>query len=357
MIKNLSEAFVLPNYPKNSKMWNEWLDLNQTVLNAAEINVSSYWQTTPNYILTYSSIYDIYITHDPDTISPYFNTQSSSILKNYKQIPKLFLIKGQRTQAHSSMPKDIAHYMFVASALNKHISFNNPDDHESIREFIVSNKSKLDKIRSIFSKEPQEIGSGADGIAYDIGNGFILKLFFSTNAYNHAVNAINRLHSNPTLGKTEAMIYDAGLIGDFRKKPVYYYIIEKMETIRNSEINYNVDNLITSLLDLIKNDINHWNTISGKMPKLNDNTFKKIILTFVEKYKQRLSYICKEDISTINKEKINVLQYNWLDLFIEEVILKILTRRADLHTGNIGITSSGYLRFFDPVKDDLAPFE
>ena len=43
------------------------------------------------------------------------------------------------------------------------------------------------------------------------------------------------------------------------------------------------------------------------------------------------------------------LKDNWLENLIEEIIHKINTGRTDLHTGNIGVTNYGQLRFFDPV--------
>jgi hypothetical protein len=42
------------------------------------------------------------------------------------------------------------------------------------------------------------------------------------------------------------------------------------------------------------------------------------------------------------------LKDNWLRLYIEEIIVKYLTSRTDLHLGNLGITNSGELRYFDP---------
>jgi len=41
------------------------------------------------------------------------------------------------------------------------------------------------------------------------------------------------------------------------------------------------------------------------------------------------------------------LNNNWLNRFVEEILVKLLTGRNDLHIGNLGITNNGYFRFFD----------
>jgi len=49
------------------------------------------------------------------------------------------------------------------------------------------------------------------------------------------------------------------------------------------------------------------------------------------------------------KKAIPELKDNWLELYIEEVIMKYLTGRTDLHMGNIGVTGYGELRYYDPA--------
>lgn len=41
------------------------------------------------------------------------------------------------------------------------------------------------------------------------------------------------------------------------------------------------------------------------------------------------------------------LRKNWLRTLIEEIAVKYLTQRGDLHLGNIGITNYGDFRYFD----------
>ena len=62
-----------------------------------------------------------------------------------------------------------------------------------------------------------------------------------------------------------------------------------------------------------------------------------------------------EDFFPQEKEKLNAagksfkINPNWLLKLIEEMLWKYATGRDDLHGGNIGITSFGDFRFFDPA--------
>lgn len=51
----------------------------------------------------------------------------------------------------------------------------------------------------------------------------------------------------------------------------------------------------------------------------------------------------------VNINNNTLLRGNWLVKFIEEIILKYLTGRGDLHLGNLGVTNQGNFRYFDPA--------
>lgn len=354
MIRSLSESFSLPNYTKNNEMWDEWLSLNQVVLNSTNINASNYWNKSPNYIHTNIDSDDLFLVQDPDVITPHFNIKAISLLKHHKQIPDFYIIRGQRTQAPSLTHKDIGHYMWIANILSRYTSFNNdPDTHTLIKQFILDNKDKLDKIRSTFGNEPKELGFGMDGVAYDIGNGMVLKLFFSENAYNHAVDSINRLHTNPSMGKTEAMLYDAGKLGQFINKTLYYYIIEKVSVISETKIGTAVEEIVDFTMRYVKDNIQYWKELLSRINTIDSSEFSNIIYKRVQECiaLYNMNRFNKIVVDKINKDKTFDLQEDWLPNLVEEVIMKVITNRGDLHRGNIGVTQSGYFRIFDPVKD------
>ena len=52
------------------------------------------------------------------------------------------------------------------------------------------------------------------------------------------------------------------------------------------------------------------------------------------------------------EDKIPTLRRSWLVSYIEEVMTKFITGRGDLHMGNLGVTSYGDLRYYDPTHED-----
>ena len=54
------------------------------------------------------------------------------------------------------------------------------------------------------------------------------------------------------------------------------------------------------------------------------------------------------NIKSINESLKDSLNSDWLQFLIEEITLKYLTGRGDLHSGNLGLTNYGVFRYFDP---------
>ena len=54
------------------------------------------------------------------------------------------------------------------------------------------------------------------------------------------------------------------------------------------------------------------------------------------------------DLKSDVEKGISNLNKTWLQSFVEEILMKYLTGRTDLHLGNLGVTSYGELRYFDP---------
>lgn len=76
---------------------------------------------------------------------------------------------------------------------------------------------------------------------------------------------------------------------------------------------------------------------------------REIVLALKDELKQNQEI--KDKIEKASKQFD--LDQNWLEGFLKEIIMKFLTRRTDLHTGNLGITKHRKLRYFDPAHPDL----
>ena len=152
------------------------------------------------------------------------------------------------------------------------------------------------------------------------------------------------MHKNPEIGKTEAMIYDYGELS-YNDKKLYYYVIEKMTTFDTSpELSINSFN---SFVDDIIYRISKF-----------ARTNKEIHNIDLEKEHKELNQYINEFISTVDDQDNKYMeQYTkelnlnkkWFERFVEEVLIKIITKREDLHLGNLGITNAGYLRYFDSI--------
>jgi len=233
----------------------------------------------------------------------------------------------------------------------------------NINDFLLDNKEKIDNATKLGRGNKVILGKGVDGIAIDIGNDKVLKIFFEKYPYLMALESIKRLHNNPELADTEAMIYDADIFGnisvdDRHKITLYYSIIEKMKPLNNG------DRDIQNSFRFIINDLRKY--LTKRFPGENDYNFLKLrdLLKKPKTYKllrKKINENAKQyvlnnpdilskslDITKAFKEDLNG---NWLLKFVEEVMIKHLTGRGDLHIGNIGINSQGYLRYFDPSDE------
>lgn len=67
--------------------------------------------------------------------------------------------------------------------------------------------------------------------------------------------------------------------------------------------------------------------------------------------KEIADHITKEDAETVHivETQYPELNKDWLMLLTEEMIMKFITDRTDLHVGNLGITPNGKFRYFDPA--------
>lgn len=277
--------------------------------------------------------------------------KQSIYLKGEGVIPDLSFISGKRIfPSHYSAPlidyPELTHNAFIIMPLTRFLGLRTP---EEFNNFIETNKNKLEEIKKFFTETPKYLGGGADGIAFAVGANRVLKIFSSEGAYKEAEKAMMRIHKNPDIAKTEAMIYDAGLIGS-KSDGLYYYIMERMNPI--SSLPNNVQDALEKIIIHIHRVCHsyvkehpelRYEYSDPKQHVLLKNTIQSLINNILNS--EMTKYVNQINIINDNLS----LKENWLSLLIEEIIYKNISERTDLHLGNIGVTHYGELRFFDPV--------
>lgn len=285
--------------------------------------------------------------------SPSFKVKNSILLKGLGPIPNLWMYIGSYIffSGLENINKENASNDFIAIAFTHLFSGRVPASTKNIlpyiNEFLINNRSKIDQIRKFFVGTPKELDGATDGFVFSIAPNLILKIFKSEFAYQKAIRAMNELHSNTNIAKTEAMIYDAGYLGNFLNEKIYYLIMEKMTPVTN--LNENHYNLIKKILryvsvhivendeiySLKNEDYINTNSIKNKINKISGQFVNDIKLSKIGDLVKKMELELK-------------MKPSWLFNFIQEIIYKYITNRGDLHMGNLGVTSFGELRFFDP---------
>lgn len=341
--------------------WKRWFDANKTALGDM---ADKYWEYND-----YRSIYsflgnrdEAFISTDSGEPYPDFERKAFASLRASPPIPALWLQVGQKERKTGpSVPPELGHYAWLVHGIDQILGGYSKKE---IIEFLAKNRSKIDRVRRSFeTQDPKYLGGGADGVAFDIGGGKVLKLFRDDISYQKALLAFDRLHKSPSLAKTEAMIYDVGILGKIGSYPddprsgrdVYYYIIEMMKPVRDlfadpwhtpvsrilAQIAKRLDEIKESKFRALKKVIQD--------PEKADQ-IKKVVrdaaIKMADDIKKDPAF--KFDVRE-TKSVIPSLKDNWLELYVEEVIMKYLTGRTDLHMGNLGLTGYGELRYFDPA--------
>ncbi len=248
-----------------------------------------------------------------------------------------------------------SHNWFIADALNKLFSSysTNSQKAASYNLFINENINQINKIRRVMQFNPKFLSNdGTDGVVYVVGDNMILKIFKDKFSFDQAKITIERLHKNPDLAKTEPMIYDADIIGNFKGQNIYYYIMEKMKPVisfgENSKIIKNLSKINRAIGISILNHREKWDYL--KRNDFSSNETKNEISYEAGEIFDSISITYKNIISTIEND-LN-LKSSWLSSLIREMILNYLTGRGDMHLGNLGITNYGELRYFDATHSD-----
>jgi len=336
-------------------IYSEWLDLNNDIFGNLDLDLFEYYYG--DLLLKINEDSFIIISNKQSSQSfkkKDINIISSTKIKSHKNIPELWFLNAhlpadENKEYISNNPYgDIPKYLFEKFEI------------KNIINFIQSNASKLDDLKNLWFKEsPKFLGKGEDGIVFDIGDNKIIKIFSSRYSYDHVIKVMKRLTDNPEMSKTEAIIFDAGIFhmsSSVFKKPLYYYIMEKMKTTIQSIDDDSDKNLFRDLIneitDIIEREID-FDQMSLIRKSFNSPKSKNKILGIVKNLKDLINQIFNSTSTSKEKTKYLTDKYNlsekWLENFIEEMIMKHFSSRTDLQNTNLGITNSGELRFFDPV--------
>lgn len=354
---------LLTNIIPSQENINSWVLKNKSVIDYNPNVFESLWvKNDKNLVSAYFNVslkLKYYLSTD-SKLSDDIDVEKSYYLKSDGAIPDLFLFIGADASKTFKVTKEMAHEKWLLEALSKLFESNIDDIFlKDAQQFIIENKAKINEFRRHFTGNPSVMGTGADGVVLVLNPSLVLKLFRSRFAYNAALQAIERLHKNTPGAKTEAMIYDAGTLGEFWNTNIFYYLIEKM--IPFDKLSLNLPGPIQDKLEetiyylrreISKLDLTKLQTLfqDTKNPDIFDYEFKFYVSKMEILFKNNFEhdYLDIQDFIKMKPDSLP-LKDSWLSSLIEEILMKYLTDRTDLHTGNIGVTGYGELRYFDPA--------
>jgi hypothetical protein len=281
-----------------------------------------------------------------------YDTRSMSLLKGVGAIPTLYLYTMKEHEYKPKdidYPKELGHYSFIMQAFLEMFPWlkteSNTEYKNNILEFVETNKAKIDRLRRQFDYEPTYMSSGSSGSTFAVGQHRILKLFKDHSEYQAAQAAMGRVFKGHGMGKTEAYIDDAGMLGTFYDNIVYYYIQERMVALNAlfaddmdtggymGEILWDIKELFQKnkpILERLRKMVNHPRALDA-VRMIANRMADKVKSTSGQKI---------EHIGNAMNERVGIRK-DWLNVLIEDMITKYITGRTDLHAGNLGISNRG----------------
>lgn len=354
---------LLNNISPSQDNFNSWVIKNKSIIDYNREAFNSYWRKDDNNLISHHLGHDengnelkYYLSLNsklPDNI----DIRKSYYLKSDGVIPNLFLFIGVDLSKRFKVTKEMAHEKWLLEALSTLFESNIDNTFlKDAQQFIIENKAKINEFRKHFAGNPSVVGEGADGVVLVLNPSLILKLFKSHFAYNSSLEAIERLHKNTPGAKTEAMIYDAGTLGEFWDTNVYYYLMEKMTPLDKlslpGPIRDKLHKIIFSLeKKIFRLDLSKLKALfeDKSKPDIFDYELKSYVSSIESSFKNNHDdYLDINDFVKMKPDSLS-LKESWLSSLIEELLMKYLTDRTDLHLGNIGVTGYGELRYFDPA--------
>jgi hypothetical protein len=358
----------------------EWIEINKSILNDFKFSLENwnYYKDNVIEVLTCNNNGNYMISAYPINFEKsgsdmFYKPKKEAVLLGNANIPKLYIYeveyfyKDLNQDFLSMVKKEYYPYFFLVDffAEDNKEDFKNLSNEEKanfVESFIDNNKQILNNILRFSNIAPKVLGAGADGVAFDLGQNKVLKIFSDSFSYNKSIETINNLHNQSSGADTEIMIYDAGKLNYY--KDLYYYIIEKVTVIRSLPLkDFNdINKIIFAIVSSILAEKQAWDSIKDKKIGLDSDIVKEkiddIIFMLKSQYKQKIDSLTKiyNLASETNKPQWagmlkGVKLNDWVSSLVREIVNKFLTGRGDMHTGNIGITSSGYFRFFDAAHE------
>lgn len=321
----------------------------------------------------------IYLVSKSPQINSIITPAQSYLLLETDKIPRMYLSAiraddwyGRDTTMSQDVDIKQSSNFWLRDVLKEVIG--DYDLNQRFKELIEDNKEEIEKINKYKNiAYPPLLGRGADGPAYLIARNIsspfesetegsvVVKFCTSVHPYEKAIESMTYLHKYPEFARTEARIYDVGKLNP-TTSPIYFIIMEKMSPVTSVRAD---DYQLRRIYEYIAKEINEKDSDKFKSLKKIYNkiihspqkyekqslTLKDYIRNMVINYSSNI--IANFDARRLRKTKENFgLNNDWLEQFIEEIIMKYLTSRTDLHFGNLGVTSYGQLRYFDPAHED-----
>jgi hypothetical protein len=363
----LREMFLDPKLQEFLKNFNPiaseivtWVHANETFLRHIKGHIPG--EMTPfsyQFMLPDKLKFIYVITTQNLTASRKANWQPVGVLVGNGDIPSLRVYRSNQEDQDiepERYPKDIGQFSFLLPLFMDKMFMGIKESQDFARKFIAANKDILNSISSQFQTQPVLLGGQADGRAYSIGKNRVLKVFFSSGAYHAAVKAMHRLWHNPTAAATEAMIYDVGMFNEVDHQKIYYYIMEKMRPLRSFLDRDFLGGFFTPVRAIFDKDIYNPKSILYKLWGKDEDVdnpakvgqIKQDIQLYVQDLKTRIDPKTLQEFELAMTANNNLIP-GWLDKLLEEMVWKYITRRDDLHSGNLGVTPYGQVRYFDPA--------
>jgi len=317
---------IFNRFSKNNKFKKDWIDQASISLK----NKYSKYSMGANSILFKNESSNLLVQNFPIK-SDNNIVLSEGFIKGNKSIDNLYYKEFIILKTDSSY----SGYEFLRDAISRIIKEDNEFEGR-FKKFIKENKVRLDRITSMIEvRPPKYLGGGADGVAYLISKDKILKLYTNSFAYEKTLDSYNNLYENNIDSTEEPMIYDIGILGKFYGINIYFTILEKFKTIKvDGDI---IDNLTKRAKDMFEEYV----SIYG-LPEKNEKNVEEIT------YELYNGFTAEEVQDYNNFAKNNKTKTKFRD-FVKILVLKILSEKVDLHSGNLGISNRKKVVYFDPA--------